>query len=115
MMKLNEKIAVVKSHITAEKLVRLCLLCVVMAVFLAVPALAANEYAEKGAQWILDGIYWVALVVIVWQLFKNVASKNISGAVIMVVLGALCIVLIVNPEVLKVLGEKLMGTIGLTS
>lgn len=111
----NEAMNLTNTNTRAMKVLRVCLMCLLMGVLLTVPAFAANEYAEKGAQWILDGIYWVALVVIVWQLFRNVAAKNISGAVIMAVLGALCIVLIVNPEVLKTFGEKLMSTVGLSS
>ena len=103
-----------KNKITFEKALRLISCIAIMGAFLVIPAFADNDYARAGAQWVLDGLYWIALVVIVWQLFKNVAAKNITGAVIMGVLGALCIVLITKPEVLKAVGEKLLGILGLS-
>ena len=98
-----------------ERMTRLLACVAVLAVIFVIPAFATgNEYAEKGAQWVLDGIYWIALVVIAWRLFKEIAARNVTGAVVLVLLGALCIVLITKPEVLKTVGEKLLGILGLS-
>lgn len=97
-----------------ERALRLTSMILIMGIMLAFPAFADNEYARAGAQWVLDGVYWIALVIIVWQLFQSVAKKNISGAIIMGVLGAIVITLITKPEVLKTLGEKLLAIVGIS-
>ena len=98
-------------------ILRAALLIAALAALLAVPCLAAggNEYAQAGANWVLDGVFWVGIVLVVWGVVKYAAARNITGVVTLVVLGAIVLVIIKQPTLLQTLGEKLMGIIGLSS
>ena len=99
-----------------ERALRLFLCIALMGVFCLVPTFAAtNEYVENAVSWVLDGIFWIAVAMIVWFLIKAVLARNLTGAILLLVSGALVVALIGNPELLKTLGNKLLGIIGLTS
>lgn len=106
----NQNVISVKT----EKVLRLIFCMAVIGTFMVVPAFAVeNEIAKNLAEWVLEGIYWIALAVIVWQLFRAAAAKNIVSCVVLGLLGAACIYLITKPEVLQTVGEKLFSVAGL--
>ncbi len=102
------------NNLTPERALRLFLCVAILGVFCVAPVFAANEYAEKGAQWILDAIFWIALVIIIWRLIMSIIAKNLIGSIILFLAGSLCVALIGKPELLKTVGEKLLGVVGLS-
>ena len=104
----------ITNNLTLERALRLFVCIAILGVFFTMPVFADNEYAQKGALWILDAIYWIALVVIIWKLIMSIIARNLIGSIVLFLAGALCIVLIGKPELFKTVGEKLLSIVGLS-
>ena len=60
---------------------------------------SSGNYGQNGANWMLDQIFWVALVAF------------IVGVVTTIIVGAVVCYFIKNPTTLSDIGEKIMGTV----
>lgn len=84
-----------------------------VATIFVLPASAANEYAEKGATWVLDGLFWVILVLGISGTVMNGLKRNLTGALICLICTAIGCVFCGNPLVFKTVGASLLGILGL--
>ena len=69
---------------------------------------SSGNYGQNGANWMLDQIFWVALVV---GAVVMAAKKNTIGVVTTIIVGAVVCYFIKNPTTLSDIGEKIMGTV----
>lgn len=72
-----------------------------------------NTYAENGAKWILDGIFWVVAVGGIFGAGLSAVKRNATGAIGTLLGAALICVLCKNPDLLTTIGNALKGIIGL--
>ena len=72
-------------------------------------AFASN--GQNGANWMLDQIFWVALVAFIVGAVVMAAKKNTIGVVTTIIVGAVVCYFIKNPTTLSDIGEKIMGTV----
>lgn len=92
------------------------ILCICLAALLSiVPAFADNELVKGGATWILDGLFWVGVVVVAYVLIKLALAKNITGAVVTIIVGAIVLTIIRAPAILTDLGNIFKDVLGLGS
>jgi len=83
------------------------------AVLLTMPAAAANTYAENGAKWILDGVFWVVIVLGIFGAGMSIVKRNVTAALGIIIGSALVCVLCSNPEIIVSLGNAIKGILGL--
>ena len=100
-----------------KKLLTAALCVAVLLAVTIVPAYAStdNTIVRAGAQWMLDGLFWIGVCVVVFVLVQYVLKRNITGIIITVVLGAVILVIIKNPDILTSLGEMIRGVLGVGS
>ena len=70
---------------------------------------SSGNYGQNGANWMLDQIFWVALVAFIVGAVV-MAAKTI-GVVTTIIVGAVVCYFIKNPTTLSDIGEKIMGTV----
>ena len=75
------------------------LLVMNMIVFLGISgnyifASATNEYAQKGAAWVLDGLFWIIVVAGVVAIARSAVKKDFTGAVVLTLITAVLAVLV---------------------
>jgi len=82
---------------------------------IAVPVkvLADNAYAEAGANWILDGLFWVLVVAMIGGIGMAVIKRNLTGALITLVVGGIVLVIVKDPNIIVNIGTALKGVLGL--
>lgn len=90
-------------------------LCTTMAttILFTVPAHATNTYAEAGAKWVLDGIFWLVLVAGIFGAGMSAIKRNATAAVGIIIATALICVVCQNPETISNIGSVLKGILGL--
>jgi hypothetical protein len=76
-------------------------------------AFAANQYAEAGAKWILDGIFWIVLVVGIFGAGMSAVKRNAIASVGIIIGTAIICVFCQNPEIIVNIGNVLKGILGL--
>lgn len=74
---------------------------------------STNTYAEAGARWLLDGVYWILIVSGLFGVGKSVIQRNLTGAIGIFIATALLAVVCKNPEILVSLGNVLKGILGI--
>lgn len=74
---------------------------------------AENTYAKAGAEWILDGLFWVVVVCAIAGISFSIIKRNLTGALSTVLGAAIALVIINDPNILKSLGDTLKGILGL--
>lgn len=72
---------------------------------------ASGNYGQNGANWVLDQIFWVALVVFIIGAAVMAAKKQTIGVVTTILVGAVVCYFIKNPTTLSDIGEKIMGVV----
>jgi len=75
--------------------------------------LATNTYAKNGATWVLDGIFWLAIVLGIFGAAMAGIKRNFAVMLGIVVVTAIVCVLCGAPEILKTLGEEIKNILGL--
>ncbi len=98
---------------TVNKTFRAVLLIVLCVLLLSTVCLADNEYAEKGATWILDGLFWIVIVAGLWYGGLSVVKRNITGGIVALVGASVVAVICKNPSILENLGTALKNILGL--
>lgn len=92
----------------------LCVSVLGLTLVTTIPAYAStNTYAESGAKWLLDGIYWFVVACGILGVGKCAIQRNITGALTTFIMTALIAVICKNPEILTSLGNTLKGILGL--
>ena len=72
---------------------------------------ASGNYGQNGANWVLDQIFWVALVAFIIGAAVMAAKKQTIGVVTTILVGAVVCYFIKNPTTLSDIGEKIMGVV----
>lgn len=72
---------------------------------------ASGNYGQNGANWVLDQIFWVALVAFIIGAAVMAAKKQTIGVVTTILVGAVVCYFIKNPTTLSDNGEKIMGVV----
>lgn len=72
-----------------------------------------NNYAENGANWLLDQLFWVAVVVVIIIFIKNLMARNTVSSIVTIIVGAIICFFIRNPRTLETLGTVVANAIGL--
>lgn len=87
---------------------------ILMCIFPLVPALAAeNEYAKNAGEWLLDGVFWLALVLGIAMAAISFTRKNSIKGVVVLVSAAIICFFCKSPSTLSTIGDKLAEVIGL--
>lgn len=76
-------------------------------------ATATNEYAQKGAAWILDGLFWIIVVAGIVTIARSAVKKDFTGAVVLLIITAILAVLVKNTDILTSIGNNLKTILGL--
>lgn len=74
---------------------------------------ATNTYAQKGAAWILDGLFWVVIVVAIVLIINFLAKNSISKVVVTVIIASVIAIIIKNPTIFETIGNELKTILGL--
>lgn len=96
-------------------LLKTTILLLIFSIMTYVPVLAdtKNTYAEKGAKWILDGIFWCVIVAGIFGAGTAAVKRNATAA-IGIILGAILVCLFCkNPDLFNTIGTKLKAVLGL--
>lgn len=72
---------------------------------------SAANYGEKAGQWILDQIFWVALVILAIVLVGCLIKKAWVAAVITGIGGGLVLVFVKTPTLLETIGSNIFSAI----
>ena len=72
---------------------------------------ASGNYGQNGANWVLDQIFWVALVAFIIGAAVMAAKKQTIGVVTTILVGAVVCNIIKNPTTLTDIGDKIMGVV----
>ena len=72
---------------------------------------ASGNYGQNGANWVLDQIFWVALVAFIIGAAVVAAKKQTIGVVTTILVGAVVCYFIKNPTTLSDIGEKIMDVV----
>lgn len=71
------------------------------------------EYAKNGATWLLDQLFWVAVVVAIIIFIKNLMARNTVSSIVTFIVGAVVCFFIKNPTIFQTVGEVVAKAIGL--
>lgn len=96
-----------------RKILAVLMAVVVLVGLLIMPAYAENELAQKGANWILEGLSWVIFVVAVLGLIKLFMSRNFAGMITTILAAGLTILVCQKPEILKTIANMFSQQLGL--
>ena len=72
---------------------------------------ASGNYGQNGANWVLDQMFWVALVAFSIGAAVMAAKKQTIGVVTTILVGAVVCYFIKHPTTLSDIGEKIMGVV----
>lgn len=72
---------------------------------------ASGNYGQNGANWVLDQIFWVALVAFIIGAAVMAAKKQTIGVVTTILVGAVVCYFIKYPTTLSDIGEKIMDVV----
>ena len=74
---------------------------------------AEGDYAQSGATWLLEQLFWVALVVVIIIMLKLFAARNFVAGVVTLIAGGIVCFFIKNPESIKTIGDVIASALGL--
>ena len=74
-------------------------------------AFASTDYAGNAASWVLEQLFWVALVAVIVVVLTLAAKRNFTAAVTTGVVGAIVVYFIRNPKTLEEIGNSIMSTV----
>lgn len=69
----------------------------------------AADLGENVGNWFLEQLFWLAIVAIIIVVVFAAVKRNYVGLIISIIVGAIVLWLIQNPEQLSILGEQLGG------
>lgn len=69
--------------------------------------LLTAAYGQNAANWLLEQLFWVALVVFAVGIIAMAAKKNLTGALVLFLVGALVLAFIKNPTLMSDTGNKI--------
>ena len=78
-------------------------------------AYASNTYAKNAAMWILDGVFWIVIVFALIGAGGCFMKRNVTGGVIIILLGAIICMFCKNPSLFTEIGNTLKSILGLGS
>lgn len=94
------------------RVMRLIGMILIAAILLTTVAFAEADYGQKGGEWVLTQIFWVALVVIAVGFIGLLLKRNFTLMAIEGVVGAIALVVIKDPQKLKTMGDAIWGVFG---
>jgi len=71
------------------------------------------KYAENGATWFLEQLFWVAVVISIIIFIKNLMARNTVSSIVTFIVGAIICFFIKNPTIFETVGNLLATAIGL--
>ena len=99
---------------TVNKSFRAFLLVVLCVVLMSTVCVATgNTYAEKGAAWALDGVYWLVIVAGIWFGGMALIKRNITAGIGIIIAAAIVATISKNPSILENLGTAIKNILGL--
>lgn len=72
-----------------------------------------GNYAQKGANWLFEQLFWIALAVVVIAMIKLFAARNFVAGIVTLIAGGLVCFFIKSPESIKTIGDIIAGILGL--
>lgn len=69
------------------------------------------NYAERGGKWMLDQLFWVAIVVVIFIFIKNLIARNTVASVTTFIVGGLICFFIKSPETIGEIGNTIASVI----
>ena len=72
---------------------------------------ADANYAERGGKWLLDQLFWVAIVVVIFIFIKNLIARNTVASVTTFIVGGLICFFIKSPETIGEIGNTIASVI----
>ena len=103
-----------KNKKSKENVVCTAICTAAMVLIFSFTALASpNTYAENGAKWVLDGIFWIVAVAVIFGAGMSAVKRNATGAVGILLASAIICVFCKNPDLLTTIGNTLKGILGL--
>lgn len=84
-----------------------CMLCCTF--FTSQVYAAGFNPAEKGSSWLLDQIFWIAMVAVIIIILMAILKRNTIGGIITLITGCVVLYLIKTPTKLAEIGEILGG------
>lgn len=78
----------------------------------AIISYAGTNYGENAGKWVLDQLFWVAIVFVVIALIGCLSKRAYAGGVITVVVGGLVCYFIKNPTKISAIGNSLGSVFG---
>ena len=94
---------------------RVCTITVFTALFmvLSTSTVFANDIGENIGTWVLDQLFWIALIAVAIVVIKFLVSRAWAQAIIFIILAAIILVIIRDPRQLTAIGNMLFGLLGL--
>lgn len=77
------------------------------------PVLASANYGQSTANWFLEQVFWIALVIVILAVLALAAKRNFTAALTTAVVGAIVVFFIKNPTKLEDIGNAIMNAIGI--
>ena len=74
---------------------------------------ADGDYAKSGAEWILDQLFWVALVCVIYVMLKLFIARNFVAGLVTLLVGGIVCFFIKYPETISTIGEVAAKAMGL--
>lgn len=100
--------------VNRKRLAQFCLLLAVLLPALAITGLAAeNAYAKAAGEWVLDGVFWVAIVLGLVGVAMSAIKRNLTAAIITLIATALVCTICKNTSIITSLGTALKDAFGL--
>lgn len=87
--------------------ITICFSCFAMNGFYAY----AGNYGEKIGNWVLDQIFWVALIAIVFALVICLIKKAWVTIPIIIVVGGIVMVFIIDPKLVAEIGQTIYNSV----
>lgn len=69
------------------------------------------NYAERGGKWLLDQLFWVAIIAVVFIFIKNLIARNTVASVTTFIVGGLICFFIKSPETIGEIGNTIASVI----
>ena len=107
-----------KSHATKcmdrhIKVLRFIGFLLIAAILLTAPVFAGQpaNYGENAGRWVLDQIFWIALIATVIVLVKLLLARNFIAMLISGVACAIALVIIREPQQLETIGKTIWSLV----
>ena len=102
-------------HIKALRFIGFLLIATILLTAPAAASTGAPNYAQNAGQWVLDQIFWVALIASVVVLVKLIIARNFMAMIITGAGCAVALVIIDDPNKLKAVGDAIWSVVSSAS